>query len=61
MAAAGAWLGLEPLPWVVLLAAMLGLGAVALRWALGARFSRTSRLAFGPCLALVIWAARLWP
>ena len=58
LAAAGAWLGLAPLPWVVLLAAGAGL-VVALVWALaGTRISAGTAIPFGPWLALVMWL--LW-
>lgn len=56
---AGAWLGLGALPLVVLLAALLGLGWAGLRAVRGADISRTSAIAFGPCLAAAIWIARL--
>ena len=55
LAAGGAWLGWEALPWVVLLAALGGLA-----WALTRRghLSATTVLPFGPCLAAAIWL--LW-
>jgi leader peptidase (prepilin peptidase)/N-methyltransferase len=58
LAAAGAWLGLAPLPWVLLLAATAGLLA-ALAWALaGRRIDGATALPFGPWLALAFWI--LW-
>lgn len=58
LAAAGAWLGLALLPWVVLLAAVAGLAA-ALAWALtGRRIDAGTALPFGPWLALALWV--LW-
>jgi leader peptidase (prepilin peptidase) / N-methyltransferase len=55
LAAAGAWLGLEALPTVLLLAALAGLGAAgALAWRLG-RSDPGAPLPFGPCLALAFW------
>jgi leader peptidase (prepilin peptidase)/N-methyltransferase len=52
LAAAGAWLGAESLPWLVLLAALLGLGLAFTR-------SRPVRaetaVPFGPPLALAFW------
>jgi leader peptidase (prepilin peptidase)/N-methyltransferase len=58
VAAAGAWLGLDLLPHVILLAALTGLG-LALAWRLAGReIGRTTKLPFGPCLALAIWV--LW-
>jgi leader peptidase (prepilin peptidase)/N-methyltransferase len=55
LAVAGAWLGWEALPTVVLIAALVGLGvagAVALR---RGGLDRGARLPFGPCLALAVW------
>lgn len=56
LAAGGAWTGLTTLPWIVLLAA---LGALAMALAKGS--DRSTRIAFGPWIALAIgicWAAR---
>jgi leader peptidase (prepilin peptidase)/N-methyltransferase len=59
LAGCGAWLGLEALPWLVLLAALLGLGlAVALALWRGARLRGDLALPFGPALALACWL--LW-
>jgi leader peptidase (prepilin peptidase) / N-methyltransferase len=55
LAAAGAWLGWEALPAVLLLAALVGLalaGALALR---RGGLDPGARLPFGPCLALAFW------
>jgi len=60
MGVAGAWLGLGLLPWVVLLAALLGLAGAGTRMMRGEALTRTSRAAFGPYLALAIWTLRLW-
>ena len=58
LAAAGAWLGWQALPAVMLLAAVSALGAVAtLRLARGRRLDG-GKLAFGPWLALATWL--LW-
>jgi leader peptidase (prepilin peptidase) / N-methyltransferase len=58
LAAAGAWLGLAFLPWIVLLAASTGLVA-ALALALGGRrIDASTALPFGPWLALALWL--LW-
>jgi leader peptidase (prepilin peptidase)/N-methyltransferase len=58
LAAAGAWLGVAPLPWLVLLAASIGLSA-ALAWAVaGRRLEPGTALPFGPWLALALWL--LW-
>ena len=55
LAAAGAWLGWEALPAVLLLAALVGLalaGALALR---RGGLDPGAPLPFGPCLALAFW------
>ncbi|MCF3945780.1 A24 family peptidase [Acidiphilium iwatense] len=60
MALAGAWVGWQPLPWIVLSGAILGIAS-----AITARFLRhqdltpTTRLAFGACLAPAVFAAYL--
>ncbi|MEM5544407.1 A24 family peptidase [Sulfitobacter sp. AS92] len=57
VAAAGAWLGLEALPMVVLISALGALG-----FALIKQNKRTEQLAFGPWLAaafLILWIARV--
>lgn len=52
LAAAGAWLGVEPLAWLVLIAALLGLGFALLRaWPVRAE----TAVPFGPPLALAFW------
>jgi leader peptidase (prepilin peptidase) / N-methyltransferase len=60
LAAGGAWLGWQALPSVVALAAAVAL-AVALAGALlGAKLGATTRIAFGPYLALAIWLVWLY-
>jgi leader peptidase (prepilin peptidase) / N-methyltransferase len=60
LAAAGAWLGWQALPSVVLIAAASGL-ALALAAALGgAKLAWTSKVAFGPHLALAFWLVWLF-
>ena len=59
LAAGGAWLGWEALPWVVLLAAVLGLALALLQRARGMALTRETALPFGPSLALAIWIVRL--
>ena len=54
-AAAGAWLGIAPLPWLILLAALAGLG---LALVLHRRLKATAAVPFGPPLALAFWL--LW-
>ena len=56
LAAGGAWLGWAALPNVVLTAALAGIGmALLTRWR-GATLSAATALAFGPALAVGIWA-----
>ena len=59
LAAGGAWLGWEALPWVVLLAALLGLALAVWQRARGAALTRETALPFGPPLAVAIWVLRL--
>ena len=60
LAAAGAWLGWQALPSVALIAAACGL-ALALATALGrGKLAWTSRIAFGPHLALAFWLVWLY-
>jgi leader peptidase (prepilin peptidase)/N-methyltransferase len=55
IAAAGAWCGLATLPLVVLASALIGLLA-ALGLALAGRtMTSTTRIPFGPCIALAFW------
>ncbi len=59
IAAAGAWCGLEALPFVVLGSAAAGL-LTALALALAGRpVTSTTRIPFGPCIALAFWLAWL--
>ena len=60
LAAGGAWLGWESLPWVVLLAALIGLALALALHLRGRRIDRATALPFGPCLAVAIWAAFLY-
>jgi len=53
LAAAGAWLGVERLPWVLLLAALLGLGFALAR---SQPIRADTAVPFGPPLALAFWA-----
>jgi leader peptidase (prepilin peptidase)/N-methyltransferase len=60
LAAAGAWLGVAALPWVVLGAAIAGIalaGGLALS---GRRVTGRTILPFGPCLAIAIWLVWLY-
>ena len=59
-AAAGAWLGLSALPFVMLGASLSALVAVALLGLAGRPMTMTSRLAFGPWLAVAFWAIWLY-
>ncbi len=56
LAVAGAWVGLEALPHVLLGAGLLGLGFAALRWR---RAVRGAPVPLGPALALALWVVRL--
>jgi leader peptidase (prepilin peptidase) / N-methyltransferase len=59
IAAAGAWCGLEALPWIVVASATLGLLA-ALGLALtGRKVTSRTWIPFGTCIALVFWLAWL--
>jgi leader peptidase (prepilin peptidase)/N-methyltransferase len=60
LGAGGAWLGWQALPSVVALAAVIAL-AFALAAALaGGKLSATTKIAFGPYLALAIWLVWLY-
>lgn len=59
LAAAGAWVGWAALPEVVLVAALLGLGAAAIARLRGQALSGATAIPFGPCLALALWLVRL--
>lgn len=56
--AIGAWLGWANLPFVLLLAAVIGLGAVAAARLKGEKVKATTRLPFGALLAVAAWP--LW-
>jgi leader peptidase (prepilin peptidase)/N-methyltransferase len=60
MAAAGAWLGADAIPMVLLLASTLGLSVAIVLRVCGAKLSAQSRLAFGPFLALSFWLVWLY-
>lgn len=60
LAAAGAWLGLAPLPMVVLLAALLGLATAGVMALSGRKLHATTALPFGPCLAASTWLVWLY-
>lgn len=57
--AIGAWLGWQALPFVLLLAAMLGLVMAASRAARGEAVTGATRLPFGAALAVAAWASWL--
>ena len=59
LAAIGAWLGWQPLPWVVLAAALLGLVVVLANWCRGQLPTATTRLPLGTLLALAAWPIAL--
>jgi leader peptidase (prepilin peptidase) / N-methyltransferase len=63
LAASGAWVGWRALPDLVLLAAVVGLGAFLLHALYRRRIDPARRLPFGPFLALatwLIWICGLW-
>ncbi len=60
LAAGGAWLGWQALPWVVLLAALLGLAVAGLHRMRGGELTAQTALPFGPPLAAAIWIAWLY-
>lgn len=61
LSAVGAWVGWAALPDVVLLAAVCGLGLVAIKQAtVTAAGGRTAIIPFGPCLALASWTIYLF-
>ena len=60
LAASGAWLGLEGLPTVVLLASGAACCGVLLNAGLGKRLTSSSAIAFGPFLASATWLVWLY-
>jgi leader peptidase (prepilin peptidase) / N-methyltransferase len=60
LAAAGAWLGWQALPSVVVIAAVSGLLVALFHAARGQRLEATTRLPFGPHLALGFWLVWLY-
>jgi leader peptidase (prepilin peptidase)/N-methyltransferase len=61
LAAAGAWLGLAALPWVVFAAALFGLAMAAGLRLSGRLVGGTVALPFGPALCAAIWLVWLDP
>jgi leader peptidase (prepilin peptidase)/N-methyltransferase len=61
LAAGGAWVGIDGLPQVVLIAALSGLLAAACWRLAGVRVRPSSALPFGPFLALAIWLVWMFP
>lgn len=59
MAAAGAWVGLAPLPAVVFGAALIGLAIAATLHVAGQRMHAGAAIPFGPALCAAFWAAWL--
>ena len=60
LAAGGAWLGISPLPRVLLIAALFGLFLAIASTLRGRKFEGTLMLPFGSCLSLAIWLAWLY-
>jgi len=59
-AAAGAWLGLEPLPSVLLLASLAGIVWIVLSASIRGRTALSQRIPFGVPLAFAIWIVWLY-
>ncbi len=59
LAALGAWVGLQQLPLVALIAALAGLAASVLMWLRGGELRASTAIPFGPFLALAGWVVRL--
>ena len=59
LGAIGAWLGWAALPFVLLLASLVGLASVAVAMARGRTMTATTRLPFGAPLAVAGWAVWL--
>lgn len=60
LAAAGAWLGWQALPWVVLEASVAGIAAALIARLLGRRVGATTALPFGPFIAVAVWLVWLY-
>ncbi len=60
IAAAGAWCGVAALPFVILGSALLGLLAALLAALAGRAITSTTRIPFGPCIALAFWLVWLY-
>lgn len=60
IAAAGAWVGLEALPVVVFGSAVTGLLAALALALRGQSVTSTTRIPFGPCIALTFWLVWLY-
>jgi leader peptidase (prepilin peptidase)/N-methyltransferase len=60
MAAAGAWVGWQGLPSVILIGALAALAAVGVALILRRPFTSTTPIPFGPFLALGLWVTWLY-
>jgi leader peptidase (prepilin peptidase) / N-methyltransferase len=60
LAAAGAWLGWQALPWVVVEASLGGIAAALIAGLLGHRISRTTAVPFGSFIAAASWLVWLY-
>jgi leader peptidase (prepilin peptidase) / N-methyltransferase len=60
LAGGGAWLGWQAVPSIVALAAFVALAAALAGARAGAKIGATTRIAFGPYLALAIWVVWLY-
>jgi leader peptidase (prepilin peptidase)/N-methyltransferase len=59
LAAAGAWLGLGALPWLIFFAAALGIIAYAVAGRIGKTLQPSQQIPFGPALAVAFFGLRL--
>ncbi len=57
LAAAGAWCGLAALPFIILCSAVIGLLVIGSMAVAGQAVTGTTKLPFGPCIALAFWLA----
>jgi leader peptidase (prepilin peptidase) / N-methyltransferase len=60
LAAGGAWLGWEPLPHVILVAAVCGIVVALAAGVRRGRLNGAMMIPFGPCLSFSIWVAWLY-
>lgn len=59
LAAIGAWLGWQSLPFIILLSSLLG-AIVGVTWLVANRYHRYTPIPFGPYLAIIGWIGLIW-